>query len=87
MIKGNEPDVGNIDFELQAKTGDKFLCFTLFLNVKKLFISLQPDAWLRWGLGSMCSILNGQMIYTEKSKLIVHTNMLLILLDWVTYMN
>ena len=35
MIKGNESDVGNIDFELQAKRGDKFLCFTLFLNSKK----------------------------------------------------
>ena len=33
MIKGNESDVGNIDFELQAKTVDKFLCFTLFLNL------------------------------------------------------
>ena len=35
MIKGNESDVGKIDFELQAKRGDKFLCFTLFLNLKK----------------------------------------------------
>ena len=34
MIKGNESDVRNIDFELQAKRGDKFLCFTLFLNLK-----------------------------------------------------
>ena len=34
MIKGNESDVGNIDFELQAKRGDKFLCFTLFLKLK-----------------------------------------------------
>ena len=34
MIKGNELDVGNIDLELQAKRGDKFLCFTLFLNLK-----------------------------------------------------
>ena len=34
MIKRNESDVGNIDFELQAKRGDKFLCFTLFLNLK-----------------------------------------------------
>ena len=30
MIKGNESDVGNIDLELQAKRGDKFLCFTMF---------------------------------------------------------
>ena len=35
MIKGNVSDVGNIDFELQAKRGDKFLCFTLFLNFKE----------------------------------------------------
>ena len=27
MIKRNELDVRNIDFELQAKRGDKFLCF------------------------------------------------------------
>ena len=26
---GTETDVGNIDFELQAKRGYKFLCFTL----------------------------------------------------------
>ena len=30
MIKGNESYVGNIYFELKAKRGDKFLCFTLF---------------------------------------------------------
>ena len=35
MIKGNESDVGNSDFELQVKKGGKFLCFTLFLNLKK----------------------------------------------------
>ena len=29
MIKGNESDVGNIDFEIQVYGGDKFLCFTL----------------------------------------------------------
>ena len=39
MIKGNESDVGNIDFELHALRVDKFLCFTLFLNFKELFIS------------------------------------------------
>ena len=50
MIKGNESDVGNIDFELQAKRGDKFLCFALFFEIKELFISLQPDVQLRWGL-------------------------------------
>ena len=35
MIKGNELDVGNIDFELQAQRGDKFLRFSLFLNFKE----------------------------------------------------
>ena len=30
MIKGNELDVPNIDFDLQAERGDKFLCFALF---------------------------------------------------------
>ena len=32
--QGNESDVGNIDFELQDKRGDKFLFFTLFFNLK-----------------------------------------------------
>ena len=50
MIKGNESEVGNIDFELQTKRGTKFLCFTLFFNFKELFISLQPDVRLRRGL-------------------------------------
>ena len=46
MIRGNESDVGNIDFELQAGD-DKFLCFSLFLNIKELFISLLPDVRFR----------------------------------------
>ena len=29
MIKGNESDVGNIDFELQAKRGDKLNSYVL----------------------------------------------------------
>ena len=48
--QGNESDVGNIDFELQAKRGNKFLCFALFFEVKELFISPEPDVWLRWDL-------------------------------------
>ena len=51
MMKMNDAYVGNIDFELQIKIFDKFLCFTLFLNFKNLFISLQqmsnlPQMWL-----------------------------------------
>ena len=48
MIKGNESDIGNVDFVLQAERGVKFLSFTLFF--KELFISLQPDVRLRSGL-------------------------------------
>ena len=45
-IKGNESDVGNIGFELQAKRGDKFLCFTLFLNLKKCsYLCNQMSDW------------------------------------------
>ena len=46
MIKGNELDVGNIDFELQAYRGDKFLCFTLFLNFKECsYLRNQMSDW------------------------------------------
>ena len=48
MIKGNESDVANIEFELQAKTGDKFVCVTLFRNIKELPI-----------LGTRCLIAMG----------------------------
>ena len=34
MIKGNESDVANIDFELKAETDDIFLCFKMFWNSK-----------------------------------------------------
>ena len=48
MIKGNELDVGNIDFELQAKRSDKFLCFTLFLNLKNYsYLCNQMSDWDR----------------------------------------
>ena len=37
-------------------------------DFKELFISLQIDVQMRWGLYQNDSILNGQMIYIEKSK-------------------
>ena len=46
--QGSELDI--TDFELQAKTGDKFVCLTLFVNFTELYISLQSDVWLWWGL-------------------------------------
>ena len=51
MIKGNECDVGSIDFEIKAKIGDKLLCLILFVIFKDLFIiPQQPDVKFRWGL-------------------------------------
>ena len=50
IIKGNESYVQNTDFEMQTKRGDKILRFYIVLNVKELFIFLQPDVRLRWGL-------------------------------------
>ena len=49
IIKRNESDIRNIDFELQAKRGDKFLFYIVF-EVKELFIFLELDVWLRWDL-------------------------------------
>ena len=48
MIKGNESDVANIDFELQAKTDDTFLCTMSYivLKFKELLISLEQDVGL-----------------------------------------
>ena len=36
MIKRNESDVGDVVFEILAKTGFKFLCFILFLALSNL---------------------------------------------------
>ena len=37
MTKGNELDVSDIDFKLQTKRTDKFLCLTLFKTIQKNF--------------------------------------------------
>ena len=41
MIMGNELDDGNIDFELLAERGDKFLSFTLFGNLNCSYLCNQ----------------------------------------------
>ena len=43
MIKRTESDVRNIDFELQAKIGDKCM-FHIVLKFKELVISLQSGS-------------------------------------------
>ena len=51
MINGNELDVRNFDFELQAWRGDKFLFYIVFELQRIVHISsLWQDVWLRWGL-------------------------------------
>ena len=46
MIKGNESDVGNIDFELQATRDDKFLCCTLFWATKNSsYLCIHMSSW------------------------------------------
>ena len=68
MIKGNESDVRNIDFELQAKRSDKFLFLHCFELHRIAHIS--PTRYsIEMGFGSKCSNLKGQVIYIEKSKL------------------
>ena len=84
MIKGNESDVGNIDFELQAKRDDKFVCFILFLNLKNCsYLGNQMSDWDEVWIKS--SILNGQVTKIEKSKLNI-ADMWLIPLNRVTFM-
>ena len=56
IIKGNELDITNADFELQAKRCDNH--FTLFMNLKLLIISA-TRCLIVVGFGSKC-IENGQ---------------------------
>ena len=58
MIKGNESDVGNIDFELQA-----------FFEFHRIVHTPATRCPIVMGFGSKCGILNGRVIYIEKSKL------------------
>ena len=84
MIKGNESNVGNIDLELKAKKGDKFLCFTLFLDLENCSYISATRCLIDMGFGSKCSILNEEVIYIEKS-ILNFADMWLIPLDRVTY--
>ena len=68
MIKGNESDVENIDFELQAKNVLNSYVLHCFL-IKEIIHISATRCPIEMGFGSKCSILNGQVIYIEKSKL------------------
>ena len=73
MIKRNELEVGNTDFELQDKRGETLLCFTLFLNFKKLFISLQLDVLLRCGLDQNVAFLMDKWFILKNQNWILPT--------------
>ena len=55
-----------LSYRLKEMTNSNVL--HCFFNFKELFISPQPDFQLRWILDQSVA-LNGQAIYTEKSKL------------------
>ena len=84
MIKGNESDVGNIDLELQAKRGDKFLFYVVF-ELKELNISLQPDVRLRCDLDQNVTFLMDKWFMLKNQNWILNIDMWLIPLDRVTY--
>ena len=69
MIKGNESDVGNIDFELQAKIKEVTYLYVLHCfelqRILHIFVTTCP---IEMGFESKCSIFTGQVIYIEKSK-------------------
>ena len=67
MIKRNESDVWKIIFELQVQKDDK--CFTLFLNFKYVFTSLQPDVRLNWSLNQNVASLMVKVVHIENLKL------------------
>ena len=76
-------DVGNINFELQAKGGDKFYVLHCFELQRIVHISA-TGCPIEMSFGSKCSILNGQVILYWKSKLNI-ADMWLIPLGRVTY--
>ena len=67
MIKGSESDVENIDFELQAKRGDKLLCFVLFLKLKNCsYLRNQISDWDGIWI-EMCHFNGSQLAKMKKS--------------------
>ena len=79
MIKWNESDVRNIDFEFQAKRAVLY-CFEL-CRIVHIFATRCP---IGMGFGWRFSILNGKVIFIERWKLNI-ADMWLIPLDCVTY--
>ena len=52
MINGNESDVRNIDFELQTKRVDKFLCFIIVFKPQRIVCITATRFPIEMGFGS-----------------------------------
>ena len=80
MIKGNESDVRNIDFELQAKLSDESdvrnidfelqakvsdKCVCIVFECQRICHISATRCPIEMWFGSKCSILNGQVTYIE----------------------
>ena len=64
MIKGNESDVGNVDFELKARRG---FWIERIVHISATRCLIEMGVWLK------CSILNGQVIYIKNQNWILPT--------------
>ena len=85
---GNKRDVGNIDFELQDKRDDQFLCLTLFFNLKNWIylckkMSNSCGIWIKW---INMYFFKWQMIYIEKSELNIVDLSLFLIVSHIFYM-
>ena len=58
MIKGNESDVGNIDFEMQAQ----ILMFYILFDLHRIVHISAARCPMEMRFGSKCSILNEKVI-------------------------
>ena len=67
MIKGNELDVRNTDFESHAERGDKFVFHIVFELLVIVHISA-TRCQNEMAFDRKCSISNGKVINNEKSK-------------------
>ena len=66
-IKGNESDVGNIDFELRLKeVTNSYVLHCFELQKVHIFATTCP---IEMEFESKCSIFTGQVIYIEKIKI------------------
>ena len=81
--RGMSPMSGVLILSHRLKEVTNSLCFTLFLNFKKIVHLVATRCLIEMRFGSHCSIFKRQVIYIEKSKFNI-ADMWLIPLDRVT---